>query len=131
MIEILPTLLFSLFIVAFIFMMAATYCAFAVFQIARKSFLLIYELDEELYKSILNGKEISWIERKTYSVKDFSLWWRLYSTLYNRADIAEVVGNKVRSRFIIYARIMLASYVMAIILVVIVLVVGFMLAAGN
>lgn len=123
-----PTVLLITFMVAFVFMGVACYCTVMIFRIATESFLVVYQKDKSLYRQILDGRESSWIERRTHSIKDFSLWWSIYRTLYRGGRIEEIIGQKTRIQFSRYARVMLASYISAMLLAVIVVSIGFILA---
>ncbi len=100
-----------------------------IFRVAKESFLVVYNNDKSLYRQILDGRESSWIERQTNSIKDFGLWWNIYRTLYRGGRIEEIVGQKTRIQFSRYVRVMLASYISAILLAVIVVSIGFILAS--
>ena len=129
MIEILPEILLSVFMIAFVLMGVACYCTIIVFQIATKSLLVVYQNDRSMYKKILGKRELSWIERRTNSIKDFGLWINLYQMLYRGGEIEKVIGQKVKARFSRYATVMLFSYISAIILAGSVVFIGFSLAS--
>ena len=76
--ETIANALLTTIIIAFVFMGISGYCVFMIIRIARKSFLLVYNNDKSLYKQILDGRKSSWIERRTDSIKDISLWGKLY-----------------------------------------------------
>ena len=126
--ETVASILFITFLVAFFLMVVACYFVFIINRIATKSFLVVYNNDKDLYFQILDGRESSWIERRTHSLKDFGLWWNVYRTLYRGGRIDEVVGPGTRLRFSRYVRIMWFSYVTAILLAIIVVSIGFILA---
>ena len=115
--------------IAFIFMGVACYCTVMIIRIATESFLIVYQKDKNLYHQILDGREASWIERRTNSIKDLGLLWNIYRTLYRGGRIEEIIGKKTRIQFSRYARVMLASYIGAILLAIIVVSIGFILAS--
>ena len=131
MMDILPSTLLAVFIIAIILMTLASYSSYKVFQIASEAFLVIYNTDTELYKIILGDRDISWLERKTHSITDFSLWWKFYRLLYSDKRIEEIIGDKLTNKYVFYFRISLAFSVISILLGVSVITIGFVLASNN
>jgi len=128
MMEIVPNLILVIFLIAFVLMVLACFCAYKAFRIASETFLVVYNLDRALYKSILGNRDASWIERKAGSLSDISLWWKYYKMLYFDERVLAVVGHDNKIKFTRYVSIMLIGYFLAIFLAVAVLAVGFMLA---
>ena len=126
-----PTLLLVIFIFAFCLMIVSCFCIYKMNVIARNSFFEIYTRDKRLYKEILNGRKSSWIERKTDSIRDFSLWWNLYRYLYNDKKIHEVVGTKTKAAFRRYIQMMIASASSSILLAIVVIIIGIILSGHN
>jgi len=118
------------FLVAFFLMAVAVYCVFVIYRISAKAFLVVYENDKDLYFQILDGLESSWIERRTHSIRDFSIWWSLYRTLYRGGRIEEIVGQRTRIKFIRYVRLLWVSFTIAILIAVIDVSIGFILVNG-
>ena len=128
--EVIANSLLLLFIVALSLMLVSIICIFKVYQISVKSLLEVYNKDKKLYLQILNGRDFSWIERGANSIKDFGLWWNVYTTIYRGGIIQEIIGVETVIRFKRYFRAMLICALLAILIGFIVISIGFLLA-GN
>ena len=77
---------------------------------SRRMLLRIRNISPALYKEILHGQSISWIERGYSLPSDISIQFRLYSCLY-RHDEIEGIENRDRKRFSLCANIAVAAFV--------------------
>ena len=129
MIDGLPNILLSAFIVAAILMLLAMYCVFKINRLARNFLENLYESDIGSYRKMVGDRGSSWIERKADSITDSSLWWKLYRVIYLDGDGEYVINSKMQHRFAVYIHLMIASSVASLLIAVSVLVVGFTLAS--
>ena len=128
MVEILPTLLLFFVVADFILMLLVIFFAVKVFRIARKYLNNIYKSDMNMYKKLIGTNGISWIERKSDSISDIALWWKLYKMIYHGGDDEITIDNTIRYRFIIYVRLMFSFLVVSLIIAILVLFIGFKLS---
>ena len=110
-------------------MLLAMYCIFKINRLARNFLENLYESDIDSYTRMVSGRGSSWIERKSDSVSDFSLWWKLYRVIYLDGDGEYVINSKMQHRFALYIHLVIASLVASLIIAVSVLVVGFKVAS--
>jgi hypothetical protein len=129
MVEELPNLLFLSFVVAVVLMSLAIYCAVTIFRIARKFLNEIYEADINLYKKLVGADGTSWIDRKTDSIADSALWWKLYKFIYHGGDDELTIDSRTRSRFVLCVRLMITFFVISLFVAILVILIGFRLSS--
>lgn len=123
-------LLLSLFLVSAGLMLLTGYCVFRLNKLARKFLGHLYEFDMDAYRKMLGNREVSWIERRTDSILDFSLWWRLYRVIYRDGEGEYAIDSGMQRRFVNYVRVMLASFATSISIVGLAFVIGLVLATS-
>lgn len=129
MVELLPNLLFLSFVAAIVLMALAIYCAVTNFRIARKLLNELYESDINLYKKLVGADGSSWIDRKSDSIADSALWWKLYKFIYRGGDDELTIDSRTRNRFVLCVRLMIAFFVISLFVAILVVLIGFRLSS--
>ncbi len=127
----LPEILLAIALVSFGLMIIACFCAFSAFRIGRRTLPKIRIKDKEFYLELVGSKGISWIERRADSIKDFSTWWRLYSSLYRGDRVSDIVGIELTRCFLRYFQVMIISFAGSVLLATSVILIGFILTKNN
>jgi len=123
-----PNILLLFFLFSILFMVVALCCLFMRFRISRSSLDEIRRLDIGLYKKILGGNNISWIERRSDSILDFRIWINLSKELSKCDILINVVDADVCKRFVLLKKLMIFSYTISVFIGISVVFIGFIIS---
>ena len=83
-------------------------CWIYMFTVSHSTFSKIKSQDKNLYAKILGGKNVSWLEKRSYNPADVGIQWRLFKAIYQR-EANRFLSRKIQTAYIVASRLFILA----------------------